>query len=125
MLIPSELWDELLGPKPTEDMGFRSNGCTMSPDRLRSFPFFGRWLVETFEDGVIAPACYLHDFQTHAVSTLDREAADIYFRPNIEKCLSAAKKVPRWLRGAVAWIYFRAVRALGGSRYGGQGDPAE
>lgn len=105
--LPKVIWEGLRGPKPEDPAAFICNGCTLSPDTIRGKR---AW-----------PACVLHDYHYNH-GFVSRKQADDFFRHNLKFCLQADGMLG-FLASGFAFIYWRAVRRAGRSRYNAGGSP--
>lgn len=88
----------------------QGDGCTFSPDAWGSANFL--------------PACNRHDFCYSSDNTQDRLTCDKLFYVDLQNiCWAAYNSQPAQHTACkgVAWSYYQAVRAFGGSHYEGRG----
>lgn len=100
---PTELWNNLKGPKPDPD--FRCDGCSLSPDYYRRF--------------FIWPGCIIHDFHYGGAlgrSWAARREADSIFYFNLRQEL-IDQGAPWHVSRLVPWIYWGRVRIWGAARF--------
>lgn len=103
--IPTDLWELLYGPRPTED--FRNDGCTASADCVPA----PRGRVPLFA------ACVIHDWHySGRAGAISRAEADRRFRINTYRVLRYYG-ISAVVALAVAWKRWAAVRLFGGPFY--------
>ena len=114
--VPRHLWRLLKGPKPDPQNFLTSDGCSVSPDRIR-------FLTKVFDKGLVVlfPACFCHDAHYRRVADLGgnwtaRRKADWYLGRNLF-LLCRAQGISRTGASTIAGTYWIAVRRYGASSF--------